>query len=41
MYTAAGFDPDLESTPEKTRHLLDKEIARWTPVIKALGFKLD
>ena len=40
-YTAAGFDPDLESTPEKTRHFLDEEIARWTPVVKAIGLKLD
>jgi len=41
MYTVAGFDADLESTPEKARHFLAEEIARWTPVIKTIGLKLD
>jgi tripartite-type tricarboxylate transporter receptor subunit TctC len=38
---ASGFELDLDSTPEKTRHLVVDEIARWTPVIKAIGLKLD
>jgi tripartite-type tricarboxylate transporter receptor subunit TctC len=41
MYTIAGFDSDLESTTERTRRFLDEEIARWTPVIKEIGLKLD
>jgi tripartite-type tricarboxylate transporter receptor subunit TctC len=40
-YINAGFEIDNESTPEATRHLIEEEIARWTPVIKAIGLKLD
>ena len=29
------------STPEKTQRLLGDEIAYWTPVIRAIGLKLD
>jgi tripartite-type tricarboxylate transporter receptor subunit TctC len=41
MFNAAGFTPDFDSTPEKARQLLEKEIAYWTPVIRAIGLKLD
>jgi tripartite-type tricarboxylate transporter receptor subunit TctC len=41
MFTSSGFDPDLDSTPEKTRRLVEAEIATWTPIIKAIGLKLD
>jgi tripartite-type tricarboxylate transporter receptor subunit TctC len=41
MFTSSGFDPDLDSTPEKTRRLVEAEIAKWTPIIKAIGLKLD
>jgi tripartite-type tricarboxylate transporter receptor subunit TctC len=41
VYLNAGFEIDSESTPEATRHLIEEEIARWTPVIKAIGLKLD
>jgi tripartite-type tricarboxylate transporter receptor subunit TctC len=41
LFNAAGFTPDFDSTPEKTRQLLEKEIAYWTPVIRAIGLKLD
>jgi len=37
----SGFEPDLDSTPEKFRRLLEDEITRWTPVVKAIGLKLD
>jgi tripartite-type tricarboxylate transporter receptor subunit TctC len=40
-FIASGFDPVLDSTPEKTRRFVDEEIVRWTPVIKAIGLKLD
>jgi tripartite-type tricarboxylate transporter receptor subunit TctC len=40
-FIASGFDPFLESTPEKTRRFVEDEIARWTPVIKSIGLKLD
>jgi tripartite-type tricarboxylate transporter receptor subunit TctC len=41
LFNASGFTPDFDSTPEKARRLLDEEIAYWTPVIKAIGLKLD
>jgi tripartite-type tricarboxylate transporter receptor subunit TctC len=37
----SGFQPDTDSTPEKFRQLVEDDIARWTPVIKAIGLKLD
>jgi tripartite-type tricarboxylate transporter receptor subunit TctC len=41
LFISSGFEPDLDSNPEKARYLLDQEIAKWTPVIKAIGLKLD
>ena len=38
---ASGFEPDLASTPDKTRRFVEDEIARWMPVIAGLGLKLD
>jgi len=40
-FIAAGFDPDLESTPEKTGLLLRDEIAKWAPVIRSIELKLE
>src|SRR5438094_433564 len=39
MLIESGFEPDLDSTPEKFRRLLEDEIARWTPLVKAIGVK--
>ncbi len=36
-----GMEPYLDSTPEKTRRFVDDDIARWTPVIRAIGLKLN
>jgi len=41
MFNTSGFTPDFDSTPEKAQKLLDEEIAYWTPVIRAIGLKLD
>jgi tripartite-type tricarboxylate transporter receptor subunit TctC len=41
MFTNSGIEPDLEASPQKTQRLLEDEIARWTPVIRAIGLKLD
>jgi tripartite-type tricarboxylate transporter receptor subunit TctC len=41
LFIAAGFEPDTGSNPQRTRELLDSEIAKWAPVIKAIGLKLD
>ena len=39
--TASGFEPELASTPDKTRRFVADEVARWGPVIKAIGLRLD
>jgi tripartite-type tricarboxylate transporter receptor subunit TctC len=41
MFTTSGFEPDLDSSAEKARRLLEQEIAKWAPVIKAIELKLD
>jgi tripartite-type tricarboxylate transporter receptor subunit TctC len=41
IFAASGFTADLESTPKKTERLLADEIVYWTPVIRAIGLKLD
>ena len=37
----SGFEPDVDSTPEAFRRLIEEDIARWTPVVKTIGLKLD
>ncbi len=41
FFTNSGFEVEPESTPESTRRLLEAEIAKWAPVIKAIGLRLD
>jgi tripartite-type tricarboxylate transporter receptor subunit TctC len=41
MLVEAGFEPDLESSPEKFRRLIEAEIAKWTPIVATLGIKID
>jgi len=41
MFAVSGFVPEHDSTPEKTHAMLEQEIAKWAPVIKAIGLKLD
>jgi tripartite-type tricarboxylate transporter receptor subunit TctC len=36
-----GFEPPLNLTPEKFKHLIVEDVARWTPVVRMLGVKLD
>jgi len=36
-----GLEPYRDSTPEKTRRFVEEDIARWTPVIRAIGLKLN
>ena len=40
-FVAAGFEPIRDSGPEQTRRFVEDEVARWTPVIKAIGLKLE
>jgi tripartite-type tricarboxylate transporter receptor subunit TctC len=41
IFASAGFEPELNPSPEATRRVLTNEIAKWTPVIRAIGLKLD
>ena len=41
MLIESGFEPDLDSNPDKFRRDIEDDIARWTPVVKALGLKID
>ena len=41
MLIDAGMESTLDSNPEKFRRTLAADIALWTPVVKALGLKID
>ena len=41
MLIEAGIEPILDSNPEKFRRSLAADVALWTPVVKALGIKID
>eukprot|EP01041_Mallomonas_annulata_P021147 gene21147-41115_t len=38
---ALMFEPVSESTPERTKAFIRGELAKWAPIIKATGTKLD
>ncbi len=41
MLIDSGLEPYRHSTPEKTARFLDQDIARWTPVFRSIGLKLN
>jgi tripartite-type tricarboxylate transporter receptor subunit TctC len=41
MLIESGFEPDTNSTPERFRRLIKDDLARWAPIVKAIGLKLD
>ena len=41
MLRTSGLEPELDSSPEKTRRFVQEEIAQWAPVIRSIGLKLD
>src|SRR3954470_16356483 len=41
MLSDAGIEPMLDSTPEKFRQALAADVTLWTPIVKALGLKID
>ena len=41
IFVASGLEPSPDSSPEQARRFLEEEIARWTPIIKTIGLKLD
>jgi tripartite-type tricarboxylate transporter receptor subunit TctC len=41
MLIESGLEPTIDSNPEKFRRSLERDIAFWTPVVKALGLKIE
>ncbi|WP_439399265.1 Bug family tripartite tricarboxylate transporter substrate binding protein [Bradyrhizobium sp. PMVTL-01] len=41
MLVEGGFEPSLDSNSDKFRQALAADVALWTPVVKALGLKID
>lgn len=41
MLIDAGIEPALDSNPDEFRRSLAADVALWTPVVKALGLKID
>ena len=41
ILVASGFEPILDSGPAATRRFIAEELARWTPIIKSTGFKME
>jgi tripartite-type tricarboxylate transporter receptor subunit TctC len=41
MLVESGFDPDIDSDSVKFQRIIDDDIARWAPVVKAIGLKID
>jgi tripartite-type tricarboxylate transporter receptor subunit TctC len=37
----SGFEPDTDSNPEKFRRAIEEDLARWAPLVKAIGLQLD
>jgi tripartite-type tricarboxylate transporter receptor subunit TctC len=41
VLSAAGLEPVADSTSESAKRFIGEEIARWGPVVKATGFKVE
>jgi tripartite-type tricarboxylate transporter receptor subunit TctC len=41
MLVETGFEPDIDSSPKKFRRLIEDEIAKWTPIVNAIGIRID
>ena len=41
LMITSGFEPVLDSGPEAGQKEVESEYARWTPIIKRLGFKVE
>jgi tripartite-type tricarboxylate transporter receptor subunit TctC len=41
QFIASGFEPPPDRSPDVVRRWVNEEIARWTPIVKALGLTLD
>ena len=38
---ASGFEPVLDSGPESAQKMVVDELARWKPIMKETGFKIE
>jgi len=41
MLIESGFEPDMDSNPQAFRRLIEGDISRWTPLVAAIGLRLD
>jgi tripartite-type tricarboxylate transporter receptor subunit TctC len=41
LLIGAGFEPDTDSDPDKFRRFIEEDLARWAPLVKAIGLQLD
>ena len=41
MLVATGFEPDVDSSPEKFGRRIEAEIMKWTPIVQELGIRID
>jgi tripartite-type tricarboxylate transporter receptor subunit TctC len=41
LLIVSGQEPVADSDPAKTLQFVKDELARWTPIIKSIGLKLD
>ena len=41
MLIDAGIEPTVDSDPERFRRSLAADVALWTPIVKALGIRID
>jgi tripartite-type tricarboxylate transporter receptor subunit TctC len=41
ILVSSGFEPVLDSGPAATRQFIAQELVRWTPIIKATGFRME
>jgi tripartite-type tricarboxylate transporter receptor subunit TctC len=41
LFIASGFEPPRDRSPEAVRRWVEEEIARWTPIVKAIGLNRD
>jgi tripartite-type tricarboxylate transporter receptor subunit TctC len=41
LLVRSGFEPILDSGPVATRRFIAEELARWTPIVRATGFRIE
>jgi tripartite-type tricarboxylate transporter receptor subunit TctC len=41
LLVLSGLEPYRHSTPDKTKQFVEQDIARWTPVFRSIGMKLN